>query len=118
MSLAIVGGTVVDVIFSGVPRLPVWPRHTEFTATNLVLLERGPIVTMGGNGANAAYVAAASGTDTVLHTRIGADVLGAAGAQLAESRGLPDCRAHRWFDGDQCHRRQRPARAHVDVSSR
>jgi ribokinase len=76
MSLAIVGCTVVDVIFSGVPRLPVWPRHTEFTATNLVLLSRAPIVTLGGNGANAAYVAAAMGADVVLHTRIGNDALG------------------------------------------
>jgi ribokinase len=76
MSLAIVGCTVVDVIFARVPRLPVWPRHTEFTATNLVLLEHGPIVTLGGNGANAAYVAAATGANTVLHTRIGDDALG------------------------------------------
>lgn len=76
MSLAIVGCTVVDVIFSGVPRLPVWPRHTEFTATNLVLLDRGPIVTLGGNGANAAYVAAATGAEVVLHTSIGNDALG------------------------------------------
>jgi ribokinase len=77
MSLAIVGCTVVDVIFSRVPRLPVWPRHTEFTATNLVLLDHGPIVTLGGNGANAAYVAAAAGAKVELHTRIGDDALGA-----------------------------------------
>ncbi|MGC4073011.1 MAG: carbohydrate kinase family protein [Nibricoccus sp.] len=87
MSLAVVGCTVVDVIFSGVPRLPVWPRHTEFTATNLVLLSRGPIVTLGGNGANAAYVAAASGVDTVLHTRIGADVLGGLARGWLEKAG-------------------------------
>lgn len=77
-SLAIVGGTVVDVIFSDVAKLPVWPRHTEFTPKNLVLLPRGPIVTLGGNGANAAYVAAASGADiaVTLHTQLGNDALG------------------------------------------
>ena len=76
MSLAIVGCTVVDVIFSRVPRLPVWPRHTEFTATNLVLLPHGTIVTLGGNGANAAYIAAVTGAEVELHTRIGDDALG------------------------------------------
>jgi sugar/nucleoside kinase (ribokinase family) len=87
MSLAIVGCTVVDVIFSGVPRLPVWPRHTEFTATNLVLLPRAPIVTLGGNGANAAYVAAATGAEVVLYTRIGDDALGGLARAWLEQAG-------------------------------
>jgi ribokinase len=87
MSLAIVGCTVVDVIFSRVPRLPVWPRHTEFTATNLVLLGQGPIVTLGGNGANAAYVAAATGAKVELHTRIGNDALGGLARGWLEQSG-------------------------------
>ena len=76
MNLVIVGGTVVDIIFPQVGHLPQWPRHTEFTATNLVLLENPPLVTLGGNGANAAYVAARCGARVTLHTRIGGDALG------------------------------------------
>lgn len=86
MSLAIVGGTVVDIIFTRLPRLPVWPRHTEFTAANLVLVDEPPIVTLGGNGANAAYVAARCGAAVTLHTRIGRDAMGLLARQwLAEA---------------------------------
>lgn len=76
MSLAIVGSTVVDLIFPRVARLPAWPRHTESTRENLVLLLDAPIVTLGGNGANAAYVAARCGAGVELYTQIGADAFG------------------------------------------
>ena len=76
MSITIVGNTVVDLVFPGLTRLPEWPRHTEFTPTNLVFPPHPPIVTLGGNGANAAYVAARCGAAVVLHTRLGADSLG------------------------------------------
>ncbi|WP_438482296.1 carbohydrate kinase family protein [Oleiharenicola lentus] len=87
MSLAILGGTVVDVIFPRVGHLPQWPRHTEFTSTNLVLLNTPPLVTLGGNGANAAYVAARCGADVTLHTRIGADSFGNIAASWLQSAG-------------------------------
>jgi sugar/nucleoside kinase (ribokinase family) len=76
MSLAIVGGTVVDLIFPRVRRLPAWPRHTESTPANLELLREPPIVTLGGNGANAAFVAARCGAAVTLHTQLGDDTLG------------------------------------------
>lgn len=75
-SLAIVGCTVVDIIFPDTPRLPRWPKHTEFTAANLIQLPQPPLVTIGGNGANAAYVAARRGARVSLHTAIGDDILG------------------------------------------
>ncbi|MES2694699.1 MAG: carbohydrate kinase family protein [Verrucomicrobiota bacterium] len=75
-SLAIVGSTVVDIILPDTPRLPRWPTHTEFTSDNLVLLPRPPLVTIGGNGANAAYVAARRGARVSLHTTLGDDSLG------------------------------------------
>lgn len=75
-SLAIVGCTVVDIIFPDTPRLPRWPRHTEFTSANLIQLPQPPLVTIGGNGANAAYVAAKRGARVSLHTAIGDDILG------------------------------------------
>jgi ribokinase len=77
MSLTIVGSTVVDIIITRSPRLPTWPRHSEFTLDNLVLLQDAPMVTLGGNGANAAYVAACSGASVDLQTNIGDDSFGA-----------------------------------------
>lgn len=87
MSLVIVGATVVDLIFTGLPRLPVWPRHTEFTTANLVLVNDPPIVTLGGNGANAAYVAARCGATVTLHTRIGRDAMGLLARQWLADAG-------------------------------
>lgn len=89
MSLAIVGGTVVDVILPGVNRLPAWPRHTEFTTANLVFLPRAPLVTLGGNGANAAYVASSAGASVILHTQIGGDELGGLARAWLKNVGCP-----------------------------
>src|ERR1700744_6169656 len=76
MSLVVIGGSAVGIIIAGAARLPVWPRHSEFTPANLVLLGQSPLVTLGGNGANAAYVAARSGARVALATNIGDDALG------------------------------------------
>lgn len=95
--LAVVGATVVDVILARTPRLPSWPRHSEFAVDNLVLLADAPLVTLGGNGANAAYAAARGGAAVSLHTRLGRDLFGGlarrwleeAGCRLAASRPAP-----------------------------
>jgi ribokinase len=87
MNLIVVGGTVVDVIFRGLRRLPTWPEHTEFTATNLVRPTDAPLVTLGGNGANAAYVAAVCGANVTLHTALGADAMGGLARGWLESAG-------------------------------
>jgi ribokinase len=76
MRLHIVGCTVVDIILPRVTKLPAWPDHTEFTPSNLVMLPDGPILTLGGNGGNAAYVAAKCGAAVTLHTELGQDALG------------------------------------------
>lgn len=76
MALLIVGCSVVDVIFTDVRRLPAWPTHTEFTPRNLELVDQPPLVTIGGNGANAAYAAAQCGAPTLLHSNLGRDTLG------------------------------------------
>jgi ribokinase len=77
MSLVVVGGAVVDIIVTRAPRLPTWPRHSEFTPANLVLLADAPLITLGGNGANAAFVAACSGARVSLQTNLGEDSFGA-----------------------------------------
>jgi ribokinase len=87
MALLVIGGTVVDVILPDTQKLPAWPAHTEFTAANLVLLQRPPLVTIGGNGANAAYVAARCGAAVTLRTRIGQDVLGGLARRWLENAG-------------------------------
>jgi ribokinase len=77
MSLHIYGGTVVDLIFTRVARLPQRAAHTEFTVANLTLVGAAPLVTLGGNGANAAYVAARCGAEVTLRSNVGRDALGA-----------------------------------------
>ena len=86
MSLHICGGTVVDFIFPRVARLPQRAAHTEFTEANLTLVATAPLVTIGGNGANAAYVAARCGAEVTLRSNVGRDALGAmARAWLTQS---------------------------------
>jgi ribokinase len=87
MHLTICGVSVVDVIFPRIDRLPVWPRHTEFTLQNLVMPSAPPVVTLGGNGANAAYVAARCGAHVTLHTCLGRDPLGGLARGWLESAG-------------------------------
>lgn len=87
MSLVILGGTTTDIILPQTPRLPAWPAHTEFTAANLVLLRTPPIVTLGGNGANAAYIASRCGARVTLHTQLGDDAFGALARDWLETAG-------------------------------
>jgi ribokinase len=87
MHLTICGVSVVDVIFPRIDRLPVWPRHTEFTLQNLVMPSAPPVVTLGGNGANAAYVAARCGAHVTLHTCLGHDALGGLARAWLEGAG-------------------------------
>lgn len=87
MSLLVVGCTVVDVIIPGLKRLPAWPEHTEFTRDNLVLLRDAPVVTVGGNGANAAYAAARCGAAVTLAGNGGTDFLGVQAKAWLEQAG-------------------------------
>lgn len=87
MSLLIIGNTVIDLIFPEVKRLACWPQHTEFTKDNLVLLKTSPIITVGGNGANAAYVAARCGAEVKLHSNIGDDAFGTIARDWLEEAG-------------------------------
>jgi ribokinase len=98
MSLLVVGCTVVDIIIPGLQRLPAWPEHTEFTRDNLVLLRDAPVVTVGGNGANAAYAAARCGAAVTLAGNGGTDFLGMQARMWLEQAGcrvLPSAVAKR-----------------------
>lgn len=74
--LTIIGGVSLDVILPKVSSLPTWPDHLEFTKRNLVHLEHPPILTIGGNGGNAAFVAARCGAKVTLYTALGDDPQG------------------------------------------
>lgn len=74
--LTIIGGVSLDVILPKVPSLPTWPDHSEFTKRNLVHLEHPPILTIGGNGGNSAFVAARCGAKVTLYTALGDDPQG------------------------------------------
>lgn len=87
MALLIVGCTVVDIILPEVTRLPAWPDHTEFTRHNLVLLETAPMVTLGGNGANAAYAAARCGAAVTLAGNEADDDFGRVARQWLRTAG-------------------------------
>ncbi len=69
--LTIVGGVALDVILPNIRTLPNWPDHLEFTPHNLVLFRDAPILTIGGNGGNAAFVASCCGAKVTLHTALG-----------------------------------------------
>ena len=87
MSLTIIGCTVIDIIFPEVQRLPSWPKHTEYVRRNLVFVRRPPIVTIGGNGASAAYVAARDGATVALVSNGGDDDFGRLARGWLESAG-------------------------------
>lgn len=70
------GGVSLDVILPDITSLPKWPDHSEFTSRNLVLTTTPPILTLGGNGGNAAFVAARCGAEVTLHTSLGEDAHG------------------------------------------
>jgi len=74
--LTIIGGVTLDVILPRLSSLPTWPTHLEFTPHNLILMREPPILTLGGNGGNAAFVAARCGADVTLHTTLADDPQG------------------------------------------
>ncbi len=94
--LTIIGGVSLDVILPSVPSLPTWPEHLEFTPKNLVLLRTPPILTLGGNGGNAAFVAARCGASVTLHTSLGDDPQGELAHRWLKKAG---CRVVRLADG-------------------
>jgi ribokinase len=102
VSLLICGNTVVDLIFPRVAQLPQRAAHTEFTLQNLTFAGTPPLVTIGGNGANAAYVAARCGAAVLLRSNIGRDAFG----------GM----ARTWLTGSGCRIENPPGRGHTAVN--
>src|SRR6266567_1752514 len=84
----ILGGATFDLLASGLARLPdVDSAGDEFTERSLVHLPTAPVISVGGNGANEAYVLARLGAAVHLFTSIGDDPLGSALLQSLRDAG-------------------------------
>lgn len=77
MTFTVLGGTCLDVFLEGVTQLPrAEPGLDEFTHDTLVPVRRPPVMTVGGNAANAAAALARLGAASRLVSSWGADVAG------------------------------------------
>ena len=88
MAVTVLGGTTLDLLAAGLPRLPAADEAgDEFTDRSLVHLPTAPVVTIGGNGGNAAYALARLGCPVHLVTSLGRDPLGQAALGWLEAAG-------------------------------
>ena len=71
----IVGSTTVDLFVSGVERLPDWGGE-QFAVSNLAFTDVPLRLSLGGNGANAAFALGRLGADVRLLSAVGDDALG------------------------------------------
>lgn len=77
MTVAILGGTTLDIFVWGLSQLPqIDATGDEFTARSLTEVGRPPVFTIGGNAGNAAYVLSRLGCEVRLSTSIGDDLPG------------------------------------------
>jgi ribokinase len=73
--LTVVGNTTIDIFVRGVTRLPE-RAEDEFSNANFVMTNDRVVPTLGGNGANSAYVSASLGEIVRLWSALGADPFG------------------------------------------
>lgn len=71
----VIGTTTVDVFISGLDRMPRL-EGDEFTTASLVYYDNPMTVTLGGNGANSAYVLACLGAPVALCSATGVNTMG------------------------------------------
>ena len=74
-SFIVVGTTTADLFVSGLERIPE-VGGDEFTRDNFAFCNEPPALSLGGNGANSAYVLARLGASVTLCSAIGADPFG------------------------------------------
>jgi sugar/nucleoside kinase (ribokinase family) len=87
----VIGTTTVDLLITGLTHLPGF-EGDEFTTGSLAFCDAPPLIILGGNGANSAYVLATLGAPTMLVSGCGQDLLGKAVLAWLEERGV-DLRA-------------------------
>ncbi len=84
----IVGCTTVDLFVLGVERLPGWGGE-EFAVSNLAFTDVPLRMSLGGNGANAAFALGRLGADVRLISAVGDDTLGHLVCGWLEGAGVP-----------------------------
>lgn len=87
--ILVVGNTTVDIHVRDVEELPT-RGPDEFTASNLVFCKPATVATLGGNGANAAFVLATLGAPVSLHSAIGNDGFGQMAKQWLNQCGVDE----------------------------
>jgi sugar/nucleoside kinase (ribokinase family) len=73
--IVVIGTTTVDLFIGGVEQMPQFDGD-EFTSSSLAFCNRPLTMTLGGNGANSAYVLAALGAPVALCSATGLDEMG------------------------------------------
>lgn len=71
----VMGNATIDLFVSGIDALPTVDGD-EFTNTSLIFTSQPLTVSIGGNGANAAYVMGHLGAPTALCSALGSDTMG------------------------------------------
>ena len=74
-SFVVVGTTTADLFVSGLEHIPEVGAD-EFTRDNFAFCDEPPALSLGGNGANSAYVLACLGASVALQSAIGTDPFG------------------------------------------
>jgi sugar/nucleoside kinase (ribokinase family) len=87
----IIGTTTVDLVVTGMEALPRL-EGDEFTANSLAFCDRPLNISLGGNGANTAYVLGGMGAAVMLCSAVGRDDLGDLMAGWLRAKGV-DLRA-------------------------
>ncbi len=83
----VIGTTTVDLFISGFDKVPHF-EHDEFSTSSLAWCSKPLKTTLGGNGANSAYVLAALGAQVALCSAAGQDMLGDTVTGWLRERGV------------------------------
>jgi sugar/nucleoside kinase (ribokinase family) len=94
----IIGTTTIDLVVTGMEALPR-SEGDEFTANSLTFCDRPLSLSLGGNGANTAYVLGGMGAEVMLCSAAGRDDLGDLVIGWLRARGV-DLRAFLRSDRD------------------
>jgi sugar/nucleoside kinase (ribokinase family) len=87
MKHLIIGTTTIDLVISGMESLPRFDGD-EFTASSLAFCDRPLGMSLGGNGANSAYVLGGLGAQVALCSAAGRDHLGELAVGWLEAKGV------------------------------
>lgn len=83
----VIGTTTIDLVVAGMNTMPRL-EGDEFTSSSLVFCKEPLLFSLGGNGANSAYVLAAMGDQVALCSAAGRDHVGNLAANWLQEKGV------------------------------